>query len=91
VRAAPELLGAPTTGGECLAQGWWWRDSKKSYTPSQPYEIGKKGEKTGRFTHVLPYKSPKTPFFAHKYFTRYTHEMFFKEYTNFQAHYLSHC
>ncbi len=65
--------------GECPAQGWWWRDSKKSYIPSQ------------QFAHVLPYKSPKTPFFAHKYLRRYTHEMFFEEYTNFQAHNLSHC
>jgi hypothetical protein len=45
----------------------------------------------GGFTHVLAYKSPKTPFFAQKYLTRYTHETFFEEYTNFQAHYLSHC
>ncbi len=31
------------------------------------------------------------PFFAQKYLTRYTHKTFFEEYTNFQAHYLSHC
>ncbi len=37
------------------------------------------------------YKSPKTPFFAHKYLTRYTHEMFFEDYMNFETHYLSHC
>jgi hypothetical protein len=36
------------------------------------------------FAHVLAYKSPKTPFFAQKYFTRYTHEMFFEEYINFK-------
>ncbi len=41
--------------------------------------------------HVLAYKAPKTPFFTHKYLTRYTHEMFFEECTNFEAHYLSHC
>ncbi len=32
--------------------------------------------------HVLAYKSPKTPFFALKYLTRYTHETFFEEYIN---------
>ncbi len=47
--------------------GGWWRDSQKSYITSQQYEIGKNGEKTGGFAHVLAYKSPKTPFFAHKY------------------------
>jgi hypothetical protein len=57
----------------------------------QPYEIAKNGEKTGGFAHVLAYKSPKTLFFAKKYLTRYTHETFFEEYTNFRAHYLSHC
>ncbi len=46
--------------------------------------------KTGGFAHVLAYKSPKTPFFAPKYLTTYTHETFFEEYTNFEAHYLSH-
>jgi hypothetical protein len=45
----------------------------------------------GRFAHILAYKLPKTPFFAHKYFTRYTHETFFEVYTNFEAHYLSRC
>jgi hypothetical protein len=64
---------------------------ERSYIPSQPYEIAKNGKKTGGFSHVLAYKSPKTPFFALKYFTRYTHEMFFKEYTNFEGHYLSRC
>ncbi len=64
---------------------------ERSYIPSQPYEIANNGEKTGGFAHVLAYKSPKTPFFAKKYLTRYTHETFFEEYTNFRAHYLSHC
>ncbi len=64
---------------------------ERSYIPSQPYEIAKNGEKTGGFAHVLAYKSPKTPFFALKYLTRYTHETFFKEYTNFEGHYLSRC
>ncbi len=55
---------------------------ERSYIPSQPYEIAKNGEKTGSFAHVLVFKSPKTPFFAIKYLTRYTHETFFEEYIN---------
>ncbi len=86
------MLGAPTIGGgECLAQGWWWRESLKSYIPSQQYEKAKNGEKTGGFAHFLAYKPPKAQFFAHKYLTRHTHEKFFEEHTNFEAHYLSHC
>jgi hypothetical protein len=53
---------------------------ERSYIPSQPYKIAKNDEKTGGFTHVLAYNSPKTPFFALKYLTKYTHETFFKEY-----------
>ncbi len=88
MRAAPELLGAPTIGGGVPSPGVV---VERSYIPSQPYEIAKNGEKTGGFAHILAYKSPKTPFFALKYLTRYTHETFFKEYTNFKGHYLSHC
>jgi hypothetical protein len=51
---------------------------ERSYIPSQPYEIAKNG-----FAHVLAYESPKTPFFDLKYLTRYTHDTFFEEYTNF--------
>ncbi len=48
----------------------------------------KNGEKSGGFAHVLANKSPKTQFFAQKYLTRYTHEMFFEEYINFKiVHY----
>ncbi len=57
---------------------------ERSYIPSQPYEIAKIGEKTGGFAHVFAYKSPKTPFIAIKYLTRYTHEMFIEEYINFK-------
>ncbi len=77
--------------GECPAQGWWWRELQKSYKPSKPPEMHENGEKTGGFAHILANNSPKTPFFAQKYLTRYTHETFFKEYTNFEARYLSHC
>ncbi len=55
---------------------------EKSYLSSQPYEIAENGEKTGGFAHVLAYNSPKTPFFALKYLTIYTHETFFEEYVN---------
>ncbi len=78
--------------GECPARGWWWTDSQKSYKLSQQYEIAKNGEKTGGFAHVLAYDSPKTPFFALKYLTRYTHETFFEEYIYFTIFCnLSHC
>jgi hypothetical protein len=46
----------------------------------------------GGFTYVLAYKSPKTPFFALKYLTRYTHKTFFEEYINVKIFpNLSHC
>jgi hypothetical protein len=61
------------------------------YIPSQPYEIAKNGEKMGGFAHVLAYNSQKTLFFALKYLTRYTHEMFFEEHTNFEGYYFSRC
>jgi hypothetical protein len=65
---------------------------ERSYIPSQPYKIANNGEKTGGFTHVFAYKSPKTPFFGIKYLTRYTQETFFEEYINFKIfRNLSHC
>ncbi len=64
---------------------------ERSYISSQPYKIAKNGEKTGGFAHVLAYNSLKTPFFALKYLTRYAHETFFEEYTNFEGYYLSSC
>jgi hypothetical protein len=64
---------------------------ERSYIPSQPYEIAKNGKKTSGFAHVLAYNSLKTPFFALKYVTRYTHETFFEENTNFEGYYLSRC
>ncbi len=65
---------------------------ERSYIPSQPYEIAKNGKKTGGFAHVLTYNSQKTPLFALKYLTRYTHETFFKDYINFNIFCnLSHC
>ncbi len=92
VQAAPELLGAPTIGGgSAQARGWWQRGCQKSNKPSKPPEIHENSEKTERFASVLAYKSPKTPIFAQKYLTRYTHKTFFEKYVNFQNHFLSHC
>jgi hypothetical protein len=52
----------------------------------------KKAKKQAVPPNVLAEKSPKTPLFAQKYLTRYTPEMFFEEYINFEiVHYLSHC
>jgi hypothetical protein len=46
----------------------------------------------GGFSLFLAYKSLKTPFFAQKYLTRYTPEMFFEEYISFKIFcYLRHC
>jgi hypothetical protein len=41
------------------------------YAPLPP-KIYKNSKKMGIFQHFLAYKSPKTPFFAQKYLTRYT-------------------
>jgi hypothetical protein len=92
VWAAPDLLGAPTIGGGVPGPGGGGRGDLRSQIslPSCPKYM-KTAKKTGGFTHVLAYKSPKTPFFAQKYFTRYTHETFFEIYVNFQNHFLSHC
>jgi hypothetical protein len=90
VWAPPELLGAPTISGGSARP--WGGGGEVIYTFTAVRNSHKKnGEKTGGFAHVLAYKSPKTLFFAQKYLTRYTYETFFEEYTNFQAHYLSHC
>jgi hypothetical protein len=88
VRAAPELLGAPSIGGGS-ARHW---GGGGEFPRSHIYLHSQKRRKTGGFAHVLAYKSPKTPFFALKYLTRYTHEMFFKEYINIKIfRHLSHC
>ncbi len=91
VRAAPELLGAPTTGGGSAWPKGGGGKIPRSHINLQHYEIAKNGKKTADFAHVFAYKAPKTLFFANKYLTRYTHETFFEEYTNFEVHYLSHC
>jgi hypothetical protein len=87
---APELLGAPTIGGGSARSGGGGGKGHRSQIslPSRPKY--KKMAKTGSFALVLANNSPKTPFFAQKYLTRYTHETFFEEYMNFKTHYLSH-
>jgi hypothetical protein len=93
VWASPELLGAPTIGGgSARSRGGGGKGSLKSKKTSKPPEMYKNSKKRAVLTHILAEKSPKTPFFAQKYLTRYTHEMFFEEYINFKiVHYLSHC
>jgi hypothetical protein len=44
----------------------------------------KNSKKTGGFAHFLACKSPKTPFFAQKYLTKYSSETFFEENINFK-------
>jgi hypothetical protein len=88
VRAAPELLGAPTIGGGSARP--WGGGGEVIYTFTA-VRNSENGKKTGGFAHVLAYKTPKTPFFALKYLTRYTHETFFEVYTNFEGPYLSRC
>jgi hypothetical protein len=41
-------------------------------------KYAKMAKKTGSFAHVLANKLLKTPFFVHKYLTKYTHETFFR-------------
>ncbi len=88
MRAAPELLGALTIGGGSARP--WGGGGEVIYT-FIAVRNSQKRRKTGGFAHILAYKSPKMPFFALKYLTRYTHETLFEEYTNFEGHYLSHC
>ncbi len=88
VRAAPELLGAPTIGRGSARP--WGGGGEVIYTFTA-VRIAKKSKTMCCFAHVLAYNSLKTPFFSLKYFTRYTHETFFEEYTNFEGHYLSSC
>ncbi len=54
MRAAQELLGAPTIeGGECLGMGWWWRELKKVNNPPCRLKYTKKGPKTSGFPSLL--------------------------------------
>jgi hypothetical protein len=84
--AAPELFGTPTIGGGSARPSGGGGEVIYTFTAVRNSE---KRRKTGGFVHVLAYKSPKTPFFALKYLTRYTHETFFEVYTNLEGPYLS--
>ncbi len=63
--------------GERPVQGVVVDEVMKSNKPSKPPEMYENG-KNGGFAHVLAHKSPKTPFFAQEYLTRYTHETFLR-------------
>ncbi len=89
MRVAPELLGAPTIGGGSAWPGGGGGEVIYTFTAIRNSQ---KRRKNGCFAHVFAYNSPKTPFFALKYLTRYTHDTFFKEYINFKIfRNLSHC
>ncbi len=91
MRAAPELLGAPTIGGGSARPWGGGGEFPRSHTFTA-VRNSQKRRKMGGCEHILAYKSPKTPFFALKYLTRYTHETFFEEYINIKNfRNLSHC
>jgi hypothetical protein len=79
VWAAPELLGASTIGGGSARSGVVVEKVIEVKSAFQAAQNIQKQRKTGSFAHVLANNSPKTPFFAQKYLTRYTHERFFEE------------
>jgi hypothetical protein len=90
VRAAKEVLGEQTIGG-AQAGGCGGGCQRSRISPNSARNV-RKQRKYWRFPEILAYKSPKTPFFAQKYLTRYTQKMFFEEYINFKIfHYLRHC
>ncbi len=62
MRATPELLGAPTTGGGSARPRGGGGEIPRSHINLQQYEIAKNGEKTANFAHVFAYKAPKMRF-----------------------------
>jgi hypothetical protein len=93
MRATPELLGALTiSGGSARPGGGGGQIHRSHIYLHSSTKLPKTANKLGCFAHILAYKSPKTPLFALKYLTRYTHETFFEEYLNFKNFCnLSHC
>ncbi len=93
--AAPELLGAPTIEGGVPDPGVVVESFIGviyTFTAFTAIRNSQKRQKTGGFAHILAYNLPKTPFFAIKFLTRYTHETFFEEYITFKIfRNLSHC
>ncbi len=63
MRAAPELLAAPTTGGRSARP----RGGGESYRSQISLPSRPKCTKTAKFAHVLANNLPKMPFFAQKY------------------------
>ncbi len=66
VRAAPELLGAPTSGGGSARPGVVVERFIEVIYTFTAARNSQKRRKTGGFAHVLANKSPKTPFFCSK-------------------------
>ncbi len=65
-------------GGSASCRGGSWKlptytqkELETAWAAPEP-EMYKNGEKSGGFAHMLANNSPKTPFFAKKYLTRYT-------------------
>jgi hypothetical protein len=77
MRAAPELLGAPTIGRGSARPGGGGGEVIYTFTALRNSQ---KRRKKGGFAHVLVYNSLKTLFFTLKYLTRYTHKTLFEEY-----------
>jgi hypothetical protein len=69
---AQKLLGAPSIGGGSARAGGGDGGSQRSQICPPATQNIQKQQKMGIFQHFLAYKSPKTPFFAQKYLTRYT-------------------
>ncbi len=91
--AAPELLGVPNIGGgRARAGGWWSRRFQKSNKPSKQLKYMKMAKKQVVSHLFWPINHRKRRFsLKSTYLTKYTQEMFFEKYVNFQNHYLSHC
>jgi hypothetical protein len=85
VWAATELLGAPTTGGGSARSGDGGGGGHRSQIslPNRPKYMKTAKKRAVLHTFWL-INLPKTAFFAQKYLTRYTNEMFFEEYINFK-------
>jgi hypothetical protein len=82
MRAAPELLGAPTMGGGAWPGGGGGGSPRCQVSLPSRRNVRKR-QKIGGFTHFLAYKLPETPFFVQKYLTSYILGTFFEEYINF--------
>ncbi len=93
MRAAPELLGAPTIGGGSARLGGGGGEIHRSHIYLHSCTKWPKTAKKREVSRTFwPINRRKRRFSALKYLTRYTHETFFEEYINFKIFsYLSHC